>query len=207
VDLEVPTGVQDMTQRILLINNVKATFTVPEMGLQDCSKNPEDIPNPVEAFSLNLNCSIAGTHCAKFTCGPFPIWDNDFAATIVITGDLVKENILDGIKACYFSVTSFAELRVPSLDNLLAEFDSLPNQATFTTVFDSLSVETGGVQIWLIAVSVVGSLVILLIILLCLIFNTNFLKRKAGEKQKEDAVKAEFEQVAVQNGEERALID
>ena len=200
-----------MKQTISLLKNVKATFTVPELGLQECLLRTKTIPNSIEAFSLNLNCSFEGTLCAKFTCGPFPIWDNDFAATIVINGDLVKDNILEGIKAHYFSVTSSAALRVPSLDSLLAEFDSLPNQATFTTVFDSISVETGGVQLWQIAVSVAGSLIVLLIILLCLIFNTSFFKRKAAEKQKEkqreDAVKAEFEEVTVQNAEERALID
>ena len=207
VNLEVPTGVKDTKQTILLLKNVKATFTVPELGLQDCSMKTMSLPNSVEAVSLNLNCSLPGTHCARLTCGPFPMWDNDFVATIVITADLVTENILGGIQAHFFSVTSFAELLVPDLETILAEFDSFPNQATFSTVLDSVSVETGGVKMWQIIVSVAGSIIVLVIILVCLIFNTNFFKRKAAEKQKEDAVKAEFEQVSVETGEESSLIN
>ena len=206
MDLEVPTEIKDIKQTISMLKNVKATFTVPESGQQDCSLKAKSNPESVEAFSLNLNCSVAGTICAQFTCGPFPMWNNDFPATIVITGDIVKENVVEGIKAQYFSVTSCAKLRVPSLEIILAEFDSLPNTAMFTTVFDSVSVEAGGVQIWQIIVSVSGSLILLLIILLCLIFNTNFFKREAKEKQKEDAVKAEFEQAATESGEDSALI-
>ena len=206
MDLEVPTGIRDTKQTISMLKNVKATFTVPESGLQDCSLKMNSDPESVEAFSLNLNYSVAGTICAKFTCGPFPMWNNDFPATIVITGDIVKENVFEGIKAQYFSVTSSAKLRVPSLETVLPEFDSLPNSAMFTTVFDSIAVETGGVQIWQIIVSVSGSLILLLIIILCLIFNTNFFKREAKEKQKEDAVVAEFEQATTETGEDSALI-
>merc|ERR1711874_414744 len=96
--------------------------------------------------------------------------------------------------------------RVPSLDSLLAEFDSLPSTAAFSTVFASISVEAGGVQIWHIVVSVSCSLILLLIILLCLCFNTNFFKREAKEKQKEDAVIAEFEHATLENGEDSSLI-
>jgi len=160
----------------------------------------------VEGYSIHLNCSHPGSICATITCGPFPLWSQEESATIDVTANFVLDSIRD---LAIFSVASSARTWLPGLEDLLQPHDALPDQAWFSTVFNSRDVTTGGVPLWQIVATVAGSLVLLLVLLLFLIWKTNFFKRNATDRQKEELVRAEMEEgaAAAEMEEETELIE
>ena len=154
----------------------QVTLTQRDSEPEICQSEPAPA-SPSPAFSLNLNCSVAGTHCVRVRCGPFPLLTNQHGATITVRGDLLTDNISQKI----FSVTSLARLSVPELDHVLEEFDNYPNVAVYTTQY-SPDITTGGVAVWVIVVSVFLSLIVLCLLILCLV-RLKFFERKTQERK------------------------
>ena len=154
------------------------TFTERDKGPQSC-QSLLVAAEPTEAFSLHLNCSVAGTHCVHARCGPFPLVSNQDDVTLDIRANLLTDQISEGVNM--FSVTSLARLSVPDLDHLLAEFDNYPNVAVYTTQY-SPEITTGGVATWVIIVSVLLSLLLLFLIILGLV-KLKFFQRKSNDQK------------------------
>ena len=52
VDLEVPVGTRDSEKAVTFVENIKASFTVPELGLQYCSIEEKALSNIPGTLSL-----------------------------------------------------------------------------------------------------------------------------------------------------------
>lgn len=154
------------------------TFTERDKGPQSC-QSLVVAAEPTQAFSLHLNCSVAGTHCVRARCGPFPLVSNQHHVRLDVRARLLTDQISEGVNM--FSVTSLARLSVPSLDHILEEFDEYPNVAVYTTQY-SPEMTTGGVATWVIIVSVLLSLLLLCLLILCLV-KLNFFQRKTNDQK------------------------
>ena len=137
-----------------------------------------DGSRPKKRFSdKNYSDKNPGTNCTFVNCGPFSMNTNDNSATISITGTLIQEtnNI---------NITSKASIIVPdSLIQIIEEFNTLPDSATFTTQYEVVT--TGAIpEFVIIIISVCISLIVLLLIIIILV-KKNFFKHTTIMEQEE----------------------
>jgi len=177
----------------MLLKVVSALIYLPKTATQECTVTKPFATEAVEGYSVNLNCSNPGSLCALITCGPFPLWSQEESATVEVSAEFLKDSIRD---LTIFSVASEARTWLPGLEQVLQAHNDLPDKAWFSTVFNSRDVTRGGIPLWQIVATVAGSLVLLLVLLLFLVWRTNFFKRNAADRQKEELVRAEMEEGA-----------
>ena len=170
---------REIQKLLLKFVTLQVTYSQRESSAPEKCESQTVPAGRSQAFSVNLNCSVPGTHCVKVRCGPFPLLTNEHGATLDIRADIVTDSINDGLNM--FSITSLARVSVPGLDQMLEEFDSYPNEAVFTTQF-SPEITTEGVAVWVIIVSVVLSLIVLCLIIVCLV-RLNFFESKTKDQK------------------------
>ena len=97
-----------------------------------------------------------------------------------------------------FSLISSASVLFPdSLREVLSPYNLLPDSASFTSLLVISALRKESLSVWQLLVSILGSLGILAVIILCLGWKTNFFKRNADDKKKEVQVKEDFDKVRI----------